>query len=331
MKALVYTQANTLLLREEPEPSPRNDEVLVRVDAVGICGSDMHAYHGHDSRRPAPLVLGHEAAGVIESGPNSGTRVAVNPLVTCGVCDACLAGRPHLCPNRELISMPPRPGAFAELVRVPERNLVKIPGHLEIRKAALTEPLAVSYHAVNLGARLLARPISASRCVVLGGGAIGLGCALVLAMHGAREIQIGEPNSARRQTAARAGPFECYAPNQQAQPQDSSIDLVIDAVGAAATRTAASKLVKPGGVIVHVGLLPGSEGLDVRKITLQEILVAGIYCYTPLEFRETLAAIANGQLGALDWVEERPLTEGPQAFRDLDAGATGAAKIVLRP
>ena len=93
MKALVYTQPNTLLLREEPEPSPRNDEVLVRVDAVGICGSDMHAYHGHDSRRPPPLVLGHEAAGSIVSGPNSGTRVAVNPLVTCGGCDACLAGR----------------------------------------------------------------------------------------------------------------------------------------------------------------------------------------------------------------------------------------------
>ena len=331
MKALVYTQPNTLLLREEPEPSPRNDEVLVRVDAVGICGSDMHAYHGHDSRRPPPLVLGHEAAGSIVSGPNSGTRVAVNPLVTCGGCDACLAGRPHLCPSRELISMPPRPGAFAELVRVPERNLVRIPDDLETRKAALTEPLAVSYHAVNLGARLLRRPISASRCLILGGGAIGLGCALVLAMQGAREIRIGEPNAERRVTASRAGPFDCYAPKPLGEPPDSSIDLVIDAVGAVATRAAASKLIKPGGVIVHVGLLPGSEGLDVRKITLQEILVAGTYCYTPLEFRETLDAIASGQLGALDWVEERPLTDGPQAFRDLDAGATAAAKIVLRP
>jgi L-iditol 2-dehydrogenase len=227
--------------------------------------------------------------------------------------------------------MPPRPGAFAELVRVPEQNLVRIPKNLETRKAALAEPLAVSYHAVNLGARLLGRPISASRCLVLGGGAIGLGCALVLAMHGAREINIGEPNAGRRQTASRAGPFRCYAPNEQAEPPNSPIDLVIDAVGAVATRTAASKLVKPGGVIVHVGLLPGSEGLDIRKITLQEILVAGTYCYTPLEFRETLDAIANGQLGALDWVEERRLIDGPQAFRDLDAGATAAAKIVLRP
>jgi threonine dehydrogenase-like Zn-dependent dehydrogenase len=331
MKALVYTKPNVLVCTDEPEPVPRNDEVLVRVDAVGICGSDMHAYHGHDSRRPPPLVLGHEAAGSIASGPNSGARVAVNPLVTCGTCEWCLGGRPHLCPSRELLSMPPRPGAFAELVRVPERNLVAIPDHLETKRAALTEPLAVSYHAVNLGARLLDRPISASRCVALGGGAIGLGCALVLAMEGAREIHIGEPNAARRRTAECAGPFKCYAPGESGEPAKHSVDLVIDAVGATATRVAASKLVKFGGVIVHAGLLPGSEGFDVRKITLQEIIVAGTYCYTPLEFRQTLDAIADGRLGSLEWFEERPLADGPQAFRDIDAGATAAAKIVLRP
>ena len=167
--------------------------------------------------------------------------------------------------------------------------------------------------------------------MILGGGAIGLGCALVLEMHGARDIRIGELNAERRQTASRGGSFNCYAPNQQGEPPASSADLVIDAVGAVATRTAASRLVKSGGVIVHIGLLPGSDGLDVRKITLQEIIFAGTYCYTPLEFRETLDAIASGQLGALDWVEERPLKDGPQAFRDLDAGVTGAAKIVFRP
>src|SRR5262249_60180483 len=142
MKALVYTEPNVLLPREEPEPAPGNDEVLVRVEAVGICGSDMHAYHGHDSRRPPPLVLGHEAAGIVVSGPDRGARVAVNPLVPCGVCDWCLEGRPHLCPSRQLLSVPPRAGAFAELVRVPERNVVKFPDGLDSAKAALTEPLA---------------------------------------------------------------------------------------------------------------------------------------------------------------------------------------------
>jgi len=331
MKALVYTARNEMTYRDEPLPSPAPGEVMIKVDAVGICGSDMHAYHGHDSRRPPPFVLGHEAAGVIVSGPDRGARVAVNPLVPCGVCDWCLEGRPHLCPSRQLLSVPPRAGAFAELVRVPQPNAIKIPDGLDSAKAALTEPIAVACHAVNLAARLLTRPLAASRCAVLGGGGIGLACALVMAMHGAAEIHIGEPNAARRRTAAGAGPFQCYAPSEPSEPAKLSMDLVVDAVGAVATRAAASRLVKPGGVIIHVGLLPGSEGFDVRKITLQEIVVAGTYCYTPLEFRQTLDAIAAGRLGPLDWIEQRPLAEGPRAFQDIDAGRTAAAKIVLRP
>src|SRR5262249_3418948 len=179
MKALVYPEPNVLLCREGPEPTPGNDEVLVRVEAVGICGSDMHAYHGHDSRRPPPFVLGHEAAGLVVSGPSRGARVAVHPLVPCGVCDWWLEGRPHLAPSRQLPSVRPRAGAFGELARVPESNGVKIPDGLDSAKAALAEPLAVAYHAVNLGARLLQRSLAA-RCAVLGGGGIGLACALVL-------------------------------------------------------------------------------------------------------------------------------------------------------
>jgi threonine dehydrogenase-like Zn-dependent dehydrogenase len=330
MKALVYTKPNVIELQELAEPQPLNGEALVKVDAVGICGSDMHAYHGHDARRPAPLVLGHEAAGIVVSGPNKGTRVAVNPLVTCGECEQCTGGRAHLCASRQIISMPPRPGAFAEMLRIPERNLVPVPAGFDMTKAALTEPLAVSYHAVNHGARFLPRPLAASDCAVIGGGAIGLGAALVLAMHGARTILIGEPNEARREAAEAAGPFRGYKPGA-GEPKDASIDFVIDAVGANATRAAASRMVKPGGVIVHAGLLPGAEGLDVRKMTLQEIVFTGTYCYTPADFRETLMAMASGRLGALDWFEERALADGAKAFHDLDAGSVTAAKIVLRP
>lgn len=331
MKALVYTGVNCLEFQDHPEPPPADDEVVVKVGAVGICGSDMHAYHGHDSRRPAPLILGHEAAGYVVGGPTKGMAVAVNPLVNCGKCKHCLAGRIHLCASRQLISMPPRPGAFAEIVRVPKQNLFPIPNGLDLAKAALTEPLAVSYHSVNHGMRFLARPLSAGRCVILGGGAIGLGCALVLAMQGAKEIHIGEPNVARRRTAGGARPFHCYEPGTIDEPEPSAVDFVLDAVGSKSTRETASRLVKPGGVIVHIGLLPGSDGLDIRKITLQEIIFTGTYCYTPLEFGETLNAIARGWLGALDWFEERPLAEGQRAFKDIDTGNLAAAKIILRP
>ena len=331
MKALVYTGPHTLVVRDEPDPVPGNDEAVVRVDSCGICGSDMHAYHGFDARRPPPQILGHEASGIAQSGRLAGKRVALNPLIACGTCEACTSGRQHLCPSRQIVSMNPRPGGLAELVRAPEANLVEVPEGLDMVKAALAEPMAVSYHAVNRGLRMLPRPASATRAAVLGGGAIGLTSALVLAMEGVAQIWVGEPNGSRRATVARSGPFRVYEPGTPAEPCDSTVDLVIDAVGSEATRAAACRLARPGGTIVHIGLLPGSAGVDVRKITLQEINFVGTYCYTMGEFRETLAAIADGRLGKLDWVEVRPLKDGAKAFRDIDEGRAAAAKIILRP
>lgn len=330
MKALVYTGHSQMEYRDEPDPVPANGEVLVRVEAVGICGSDMHAYHGHDERRPAPLVLGHEAAGVIVGGPRAGQRVAVNPLVTCGRCEFCLDGRSHLCPSRQIISMPPRPGAFAELTRIPESNVVELPPWMTMTAAALAEPVAVAWHAARNGVGLLQRPLAAARCVVLGGGAIGLATALVLVHFGAKDVWVAEPNAGRRATVAEAGPLCAYAPDADGACPDATAHLVMDAVGSNATRASACRLARPGGVIVHVGLLPGQEGLDVRRITLQEITLVGCYCYTPVDFTETVATLAAGQLGPLTWVEERPLADGVQAFRDLDAGTVSAAKIALR-
>ena len=331
MKALVYLGPNSVTFRDEPMPVPEAGEVLVKVEAVGICGSDMHAYHGHDSRRPPPLILGHEAAGRIASGPRIGERVTINPLVVDPACPYAIEGRWHLSPSRQIISMPPRPGAFAEYLRIPERNLVSIPDDLPISHAALAEPIAVSWHAVRLGVEKLHLPLAAARVVVLGGGAIGLTAALVARLFGARDIRIAETNPLRRATITEGEGIPVYAPGGADDPAENSVDLVIDAVGAVATRAAACRMVRPGGVIVHLGLLPGLEGLDIRKITLQEVTLSGSYCYTPTDFMQTVAALSQRQLGGLDWFEERPLAEGAQAFADIDAGATPAAKIVLRP
>jgi L-iditol 2-dehydrogenase len=331
MKALIYTAPTTLEYREQPMPTAATGEVLIHVEAVGICGSDMHAYHGHDERRPAPLVLGHEAAGRIASGPRAGRRVTINPLVTCGRCSLCLDGRSHLCRSRQIISMPPRAGAFAEFVPIPETNLVELPDGLPVQQAALAEPMAVGWHAVRNASRLLSRPLAAARCVVLGGGAVGLACALALNHFGAKEILVAESNELRRKSIAAAALFRPFAPGDASEPAEFSVDLVIDAVGSSATRASAGKVIKPGGVIIHIGLLSAADGLDIRKITLQEVTFIGSYAYTHLDFIETVAAMAAGHLGRLDWLEERPLSEGQQAFRDLDAGSVAAAKIILRP
>jgi len=330
MKALVYTGPNSIEVRDVPVPVPAEGEVLVRVEAVGICGSDMHAYHGFDSRRPAPLILGHEAAGRIAGGPRDGERVTINPLVVDPACPYAIEGRWHLSPTRQIISMPPRPGAFAEFVRIPERNLVPIPDAMPIAHAALAEPIAVSWHAVRIGAERLHQPLAACRVVVLGGGAIGLAAAIVARHFGARDIRIAETNALRTRLISEREGFDVYAPGSAAEPSADAIDLVVDAVGAEATRRAASVMVRPGGVIVHAGLLPGSEGLDLRKITLQEVTVTGTYCYTPVDFRQVVDALAAGTLGDLGWFAERALSEGAAAFADIDAGRASAPKLVLR-
>ncbi|TQV83876.1 alcohol dehydrogenase catalytic domain-containing protein [Denitrobaculum tricleocarpae] len=331
MKALVYTAPETLIYRDETDPLAGDGECLVKIDAVGICGSDMHAFKGHDQRRPAPLILGHEASGVVIEGGTKGRRVVINPLVSCGQCSLCLSGRINLCPNRQIISMQPRQGAFAEMITIPERNLIDIPEGMDSAKAALAEPIATALHGVLLAAKASDRPLCEVKALVLGGGAVGLSAALVLCSHGCRQIQLGDTNPLRRQTAEAQDIGEVYDPISGPFPDENSIDVVIDAVGSGATRAAALAAVRPGGTVVHIGLQDSKEGIDIRKITLQEIAFIGSYTYSMVDFRATVAAMQSGALGKLDWIEQRPLSEGAMAFEDLSKGATAAAKIVLRP
>lgn len=329
MKALVYTGPESLEYRDEPDPVSQSD-TLVRIEACGICGSDMHAYLGHDERRNAPLILGHEAAGEVLDGPMAGKRVAINPLVTCGTCDACVGGRPNLCTSRQIISMMPRPGAFAELVTIPLSNIIELPDDMAYEVAALTEPMAVSYHGVNLAERALAIPLTAARVVVLGGGAIGMGAAHIVRSRGCHDIMIAETSELRRDIINQGGQFRSYAPGSSDAPGESEVDLVIDAFGGARSREAACHLARPGGAIIHIGLASAEGGLDIRKLTLQEIAFIGTYTYTMVEFRETLAGLAAGTFGAIDWTEERALSDGADAFRALHQGSVATAKIILR-
>lgn len=323
MKALVYDGVRTLNYRDMPDPQPKDEDHLIRVGAVGICGSDMHAYLGHDERRPAPLILGHEAAGEITGGPRDGARVTVNPLITCGICSACIGGRENLCPDRQIISMQPREGAFAQFISMPERNLVDVPAEVPLTKAALAEPLAVSWHAVRLA--LTATDSDQPRALVIGGGAIGLAAALCLNAAGIEGVTIVEPNAARRSYLRELTSQNCV------ERADDPFDIVVDAVGLAATRAVASAQALPGGVIVHVGLGEDTGGLDIRRMTLQEITFIGTYTYTAQDFVDTAHAIFDGRLGALDWIDCRPMSDGSRAFAELLAGEVPHPKIVMDP
>lgn len=325
MKALVYTGERQMAFRDAADPVAGED-ALIAVEAVGICGSDMHAWLGHDSRRPAPLILGHEAAGTVLEGPMAGQRVTVNPLVNCGTCPACRSGRENICPDRQIISMPPREGGFAERLAMPASNLVAVPDDVDIRKAALAEPLAVCWHAAKLALRGSAVEAGEARCLVQGGGAIGLGSALCLRALGATDVSVVEPN-ALRHPALRDEGFTVLSPDAV----EGFFDVIVDAVGIAATRRAASAVARPGGIIAHVGLGDAEPGLDVRRLTLQEITFVGTYTYTMKDFRETAEGIFAGRFGTLDWFEERALSDGAGAFEDIHAGRVAAPKIILRP
>jgi L-gulonate 5-dehydrogenase len=198
MKALVYTGARGAGLRDVPDPEPRRGDHLIRVDSVGICGSDMHAYLGHDDRRPAPLILGHEAAGVIVGGPRDGAGDDQPAGHLRHLPAPAVAGRENLCPTRQIISMPPREGAFAQYVAMPERNLVTVPDGVRLDRPRWPSPSPSA--GTPCGWALRAAPRDAERrALVIGGGAIGLAAALALKAHGRARRHAGR---AQRRPAA---------------------------------------------------------------------------------------------------------------------------------
>jgi alcohol dehydrogenase len=333
MKALVYTQPNEMQILDRPYPSMDVEEVVLKIESVGICGSDMHAFHGHDPRRKPGLVLGHEFAGTIADSRSSlftkGQRVTGNPLITCGHCEYCLQGRNNLCANRAMVGMT-RPGAFAEYMSIPASSLIAIPEGLSLDAAALTEPAATAVHAINLSMRALQRPIQEGRVLILGGGAIGMLSALLLKHDGVDDLTVAEVNPLRRKA------IEQYVGCKTLNPIDekiteNSVEFVMDCVGAVVTRNTALAAVKPGGVMMHVGLQDWASEIDMRKLTLAEITLLGTYTYSTVDLQATVNLLARNAFGDLSWVEKRSLDDGPQAFIDLHAGKTAAAKVLLKP
>jgi threonine dehydrogenase-like Zn-dependent dehydrogenase len=220
--------------------------------------------------------------------------------------------------------MPPREGAFAEAIAIPERNLIPVPDSIPLEQAALAEPIAVSWHAVRLGTEAL-HPSMQRRATVLGGGAIGVAAYLCLQAMGFEDVTLVEPSEARRSMLKQRHHFNVAAKATDATP------LIIDAVGYSATRATASALTEPGGVIVHIGLGEDTGGLDIRRMTLQEITFIGTYTYTAQDFRDCAEAMFTGRLGPLDWFETRALDDGPRAFADLKDGKIATPKIILKP
>ena len=332
MQALVYTGTQELVYREEKNPKIINGESIVKVFASGICGSDMHAYHGKDNRRIPPLILGHEVSGTIDKGKFAGKKVILNPLITCGKCDYCTNGNEHLCEKRIILGMNKpieRQGGFAEYVSIPDQNIYELPKTLEMKEAPIAEPTAVSLHAVELAEKAYYKSLKDSKVLVIGGGAIGLLSGLILSkVKGCKEMMIVDLNEKRLKECSKYLDAQTLKPDSKNVMNDH-FDIVFDTVGMEVTRQQAIKAVKPGGIIIHIGLTEPSGSFNFRKATLQEITFIGTYCYTNKDFKNTLDILANKKIGSLNWIEYRKLKDGSLAFKEIHEATCSAPKIIL--
>ena len=334
MQALVYTGTNKIDFREEKDPIAKPGETLIKVKASGICGSDMHAYHGNDERRIPPLILGHEVSGTSLDGKYKNKDVVINPLISCEKCDYCKNQREHLCPERTMIGMSTpikREGGLAELVSVPEKNIFEVPKKLSIKEAALAEPAAVALHAVLLAEQNLKKPLSECKILIQGAGAIGLLCGLVLNKEKkSKNITMSDPNKKRLDECAKYLKANFVSPDDKSI-KENNFDLILESVGLEVTRHQAIKSIAPGGTIVHIGLTQPSGTFNFKKLTIQEITLVGTYCYTNMDFQKTLEILTEKKLGDLGWIEYRDLKKGSEAFNEIHNGTCVAPKIILIP
>ncbi|TDE11162.1 zinc-dependent alcohol dehydrogenase [Jiangella asiatica] len=307
MKAMVFTRPETVEMLDVPPPEAAPGDVIVDVRAVGICGSELHGIGPQTLRRP-PLIMGHELGGLVGN-----RRVTVNPLLSCGECDRCVAGEDNLCRDRAIVGID-RPGAFAEAVAVPERAIHEIDPAMTFETAAMVEPLANAVHALGL-----ANPDPSDRIAVIGAGAVGLMCLLIARRRFAR-VDVCDLDAHRLETARRLGA------SSTATALQGEYDVVIDAVGAEATHRASLDVLRPGGTAVWIGLQSREPGFDGQDIVREEKRVLGSYCYTRADFA---AAVKLAAELPLDWYTPFPLGEGVDIFTKLMAGTAGAVKAVL--
>jgi 2-desacetyl-2-hydroxyethyl bacteriochlorophyllide A dehydrogenase len=313
MKAIVWQGPNEMTVEEQPDPpDPGPGELILRPEAVGICGSEVEGYLGHMGNRTPPLVMGHEFAGVVVAAGEGasdldGARVAVNPLSGCGECRLCRSGHSNLCRDRVLVGVHV-PGAFADFVRVRAADARVLPDGVSSRVGALMEPLANGVHAVRLA------PPGVERVVVIGAGTIGLVTLQAALLEGLPQVAVVEPHEARRARALGLG-----ADGDEVQPGEA--DLVLDAVGAEATRRLGLELLRPGGTMVCIGLASDDTTLGFHGVVRNQHRIQGSYAYTMPDFEQAHAWLVSGEasLGE-DLTAVRPLEDGPSQFARLAEG-----------
>jgi L-iditol 2-dehydrogenase len=343
MKALLLSEYNDLQVTEMERPVPEADEVLVEVAACGICGSDVHGYDGSSGRRIPPIVMGHEAAGVVAavgsqvSGLSVGDHVTFDSTVYCGECSFCQKGEVNLCDRREVMGVScgdyRRAGAFAEYLVVPARIVYKLPEKFSFVEAAMLEAVSVALHGVAVSAMR-----GDEEVLVIGAGMIGLLLLQAARAAGAVRVFVSDVDETRLRLAKELGADATPCMSGAALIDEMArvtkgrgVDVVLEAVGREETIRTAIDCVRKGGTVTLLGNISPHVALPLQKIVSRQIRLQGS-CASAGEYPEAIRLIAEGVIKVKPLITAvAPLEEGSSWFSRLHAREPNLMKIVLDP
>ena len=336
MKHLVTQAGRRLRTADGPDPEAGPTDLLLDVAYCGVCGSDLHFLQ--QGELPDGTVLGHELSGTVRrtgsavTGFQVGDRVAVNPLLACADCRHCDTGRPHLCRTglHRGIGLGITPGGFAEQVVVPADRAVRVPAGLDLRQAALTEPLAVGVHAARLAAAEDA-PV-----LVRGAGPIGVLAALALQARATVPVLITSANPARAAIATDLGltvtTAEDVSAGRVAEFEGRPPRVILEATGRNTALSAGADLIDAGGLIVLVGGTHEPSTVSTQSLVLKEIRVMPSFAYTQQDIVEAVRLLASGAVRVEPLITgEYPLAQAPAAIDAMAARTPGQMKVLVAP
>jgi 2-desacetyl-2-hydroxyethyl bacteriochlorophyllide A dehydrogenase len=339
MKAAVTTDFGRIEYKDVPVPEIADDEALIQVACSGVCGTDVHVFHGHHPAARPPVIMGHEFSGTVAevgtknpTGLEPGERVAVQPFYSCGVCELCITGRENVCPDLRIFGIH-LDGSFAEYVKAPIKRVYPIPGDLDFTLAALIEPLAVALHDVRSSGFTVG-----NSALVIGGGPIGLLIAKIAALNGASEILVTELNPFRKKLLSDSG-FAVIDPTEtdlleeiRERTGGLGYDKVFEVSGTRSGTDLMLDAVKTGGTGVIVGIPTDAYPVDTGTIFKREINLKGVRIHSQINYKDavTLAGKKEVQDTLRSLISrEFPLAELARAL-DLSINSSQIAKIIIR-
>lgn len=336
MKALVFGGPWQMEVQDRAPRPPGPGEVQVRIEATGICGSDIHGYTGTTGRRHEGQVMGHETVGRISAlgnavqGLSEGDLVTINPVMSCGTCENCLAGAEQSCAVLRVFGVvPDHDAAFAEYATVPQRNIVRLPTLTQSQLGALIEPLAVGFHAARI-----ANIDPDGDVLVIGGGPIGQAAALAARRLGAGRVIVSELSQTRVDLLTSLGMI-CTNPTElegKLAELGSRPAVVIDAVGNSETMAVGLTLSSTRARVVLVGMAEPSLTIPAYRVSVDERSIIGSFCYSFSDFRETADWVSSHEDEVAPLIERAlPMDQGPEIFEQLGKHALDGHKILLLP